>query len=68
MIRAMKSASNEEKEHVSITVRIPEHIPKRIDASLDQEGVLVSRSHWIIKALVEELRLTEAGGGSNGTQ
>ena len=42
----MKSATND-KERVSVTVRIPEHILKRIDASLDQEDVPVSRNHWI---------------------
>lgn len=63
----MKSATND-KERVSVTVRIPEHILKQIDASLDQEDVPVSRNHWIIEALVEKLRRTDAGGGSNGAQ
>lgn len=64
---AMKAAGKE-KERVSVTVRIPEHILKEIDASLDQGGVPVSRNHWIIEALVERLRRTEAGGGSNGAR
>lgn len=63
----MKSDTSD-KERVSVTVRIPEHILKRIDASLDQEDVPVSRNHWIIEALVEKLRRAGAGGGSNGTR
>ncbi len=63
----MKSATND-KERVSVTVRIPERILKRIDASLDQEDVPVSRNHWIIEALVEKLRRTDTGGGSNGAR
>lgn len=63
----MKSATND-KERVSVTVRIPEHILKQIDASLDQEDVPVSRNHWIIEALVEKLRRTDAGGESNGAR
>lgn len=60
--------SGSEKERVSVTVRIPERILKQIDASLDQEDVPVSRNHWIIEALVEKLRRTDAGGGSNGAR
>ncbi len=41
---------------------------KQIDASLDQEDVPVSRNHWIIEAFVENLRRTDAGGGSNGAR
>lgn len=67
MIGSMRSDTND-KERVSVTVRIPEHILKRIDASLVQEDVPVSRNHWIIEALVEKLRRTGAGGGSNGTR
>lgn len=63
----MKSAAND-KERVSVTVRIPEHILKQIDASLDQEDVPVSRNHWIIEALVEKLRRTDAGGETNGAR
>lgn len=63
----MKSGGNE-KERVSVTVRIPEHILKQIDASLHQEDVPVSRNHWIIEALVEKLRRTEAGDGLNGAR
>jgi metal-responsive CopG/Arc/MetJ family transcriptional regulator len=63
----MKSDTND-KGRVSVTVRIPEHVLKRIDASLDQEDVPVSRNHWIIEALVEKLRRADAGGGSNGAQ
>lgn len=63
----MKSATND-KERISITVRVPEHILKQIDASLDQEDVPVSRNHWIIEALVEKLRRTDADGESNGAR
>ncbi|MCY3997212.1 MAG: hypothetical protein OXF07_13835 [Rhodobacter sp.] len=63
----MKSATNG-RERVPVTVRIPEHILKRINASLDQEDVPVSRNHWIIEALVEKLRRTGAGGLSNGAR
>ena len=63
----MKSATND-KERVSVTVRIPEHILKQVDASLDQEDVPVSRNHWIIEALVEKLRRANGGGGSNGAR
>ena len=56
----MNSATND-KERVSVTVRIPEHILKRINASLDREDVPVSRNHWIIEALVEKLRRTDVG-------
>ena len=63
----MKSATND-KERVSVTVRIPERILKQIDASVDQEDVPVSRNHWIIEALVEKLRRTDTGGGSNGAR
>ena len=38
----MKSTTND-KERVLVTVRIPEHILKQIDTSLDQEDVPVSR-------------------------
>lgn len=50
-----------------MTVRIPEHILKQVDASVDKEDVPVSRNHWIIEALVEKLRRADTGGGSNGT-
>lgn len=63
----MKTAGND-KERVPVTVRIPERILKQIDASLGQEDVPVSRNHWIIEALVEKLKRTEAGDGSNGTR
>lgn len=63
----MKNAGND-KERVPVTVRIPERILKQIDASLGQEDVPVSRNHWIIEALVEKLKRTEAGDGSNGTR
>lgn len=63
----MKPASNE-RERVSVTVRIPEHILKQIDASLDQEDIPISRNHWIIEALVEKLKRIDAGGGSNGAR
>jgi len=43
----MKSATND-KECVLVAVRIPEHIPRQIDASLDQEDVPLSGNHWII--------------------
>ena len=57
----MKSAAND-KERVSVTVRIPEHILKQIDAFLYQEDVPVSRNHWIIEALVEKLKRTDVEG------
>lgn len=63
----MKTASND-KERVPVTVRIPERILKQIDESLGQKDVPVSRNHWIIEALVEKLKRTEAGNGSNGTR
>ncbi|MDE0002580.1 MAG: hypothetical protein OXQ29_07785 [Rhodospirillaceae bacterium] len=63
----MKSITND-KERVSVTVRIPEHILKQINATLDQEDVPVSRNHWIIEALVEKLRRAGAGGVSNGAR
>lgn len=63
----MKPAPND-KERVPVTVRIPEHILKQIDASLDQEYVPVSRNHWIIEALVEKLRRKDARGGTNGAR
>jgi len=63
----MKTAGND-KERVPVTVRIPERILKQIDASLGQEDVPVSRNHWIIEALVEKLKRTETGDGSNGTR
>lgn len=59
---------NHEKERVSVTVRIPEHIIKQIDASLIEEDVPISRNHWIIEALVEKLKKTVAGGGLNGAR
>ena len=61
----MKSDAN--KVRVSVTVRIPEHILKQIDASLGQEDVPVSRNHWIIETLAKELKRTDIGGGSSGT-
>lgn len=61
-------ASGSEKERVPVTVRIPEHILKQIDASLDREDVPVSRNHWIIEAVVEKLRRADTGGGPNGTR
>ena len=67
MIGAMKSSTND-KGRVPVTVRIPGHILKQIDVSLEQEDVPISRNHWIIAALVEKLRQTGAGGGSNGTR
>lgn len=60
--------SNGDKERVPVTVRIPEHILKEIDASLGQEAVPVSRNHWIVEALVEKLQRTDAGGKSNGAR
>jgi hypothetical protein len=63
----MKTVGNG-KERVPVTVRIPEHILKQIDASLGQEDVPISRNHWIIEALVEKLKRTETGDGSNGTR
>ena len=63
----MKSVTND-KERVPVTVRIPEHILKQINASLDQKDVPVSRNHWIIEALVEKLRRIDAGDGSNGAR
>lgn len=63
----MKRANND-KERVPVTVRIPGHILQRIDASLGQEDVPVSRNHWIIEALVEKLRRTDAGIKSNGAR
>ena len=63
----MKSAAND-RERVPATVRIPEHILKRVNASLDQEGVPVSRNHWIIEAIVEKVRRVGAGGLSNGAR
>lgn len=63
----MKTADND-KERVSEAVRIPEHILGQIDACLDQEDVPVSRNYWIIETLVEKLRRTDAGGGSNGAR
>ena len=63
----MKTGNNE-KERVSVTVRIPGHILEQIDASLGQEDVPVSRNHWIIEALVGKLKRNDAGGGSNGAR
>ena len=63
----MKTGNNE-KERVSVTVRIPGHILEQIDASLGQEDVPVSRNHWIIEALVEKLKRNDGGGGSNGAR
>lgn len=63
----MKSAAND-RERVPITVSIPEHILKQINASLDQEDVLVSRNHWIIEVTVEKLRRAGTGGLSNGAR
>jgi hypothetical protein len=59
-------AGNHDKERVPVTVRIPGHILEQIDASLGQEDVPVSRNHWIIEALVEKLRRTNARSQSNG--
>ena len=63
----MKPSAND-KERVSVTLRIPEHILKQIDASVDREDVPVSRNHWIIEALVEKLRRVDTGGGPNGAR
>ena len=51
-----------------MTVRIPGHILERIDRSLGQEDVPVSRNHWIIEALVEKLRRNADGAASNGSR
>lgn len=59
---------NIEKERVPVTVRIPGRILEQIDASLGQEEVPMSRNHWIIEALVEKLKRTDAGGNSNGAR
>ncbi len=56
------------QECVSVTVRIPKHILKQINASLDRKDVPVSHNHWIIEALVEKLGQIDAGGGSNGAR
>ena len=63
----MKTA-NPERERVSVTERIPEHILRKIDASLVREGVPVSHNHWIIEALVEKLKEVKTGDGENGAQ
>ena len=63
----MKPARND-KERISVTLRIPEHILKQIDASVDREDVPVSRNHWIIEALVEKLKRVDTGGGPNGAR
>jgi metal-responsive CopG/Arc/MetJ family transcriptional regulator len=61
-------AGNGDKERVTVTVRIPEHILKQVNACIDQEELPVSRNHWIVEALVEKLKRKENGGGSNGTR
>lgn len=63
----MKLSGNQ-KERVSVTVRIPEHILKQVDVSVDRGDVPVSRNHWIIEALVEKLRRADTAGESNGTR
>lgn len=57
-----------ENERVSITVRIPEHILKQIDASLVKKDVPISRNHWIVEALVEKLKKVTGEGGEDGAQ
>lgn len=63
----MKPSGND-KERISVTLRIPGHILKQIDASVETEDVPVSRNHWIIEALVEKLRRVDIGGGPNGAR
>lgn len=61
-------ASNGEKERVPVTVRIPEHILKQINACVVQEELPVSRNHWIVGALIEKLKRTENRSGSDGSR
>ena len=63
----MKLSGND-KERISVTLRIPGHILKQIDASVETEDVPVSRNHWIIEALVEKLRRVDTGSGPNGAR
>ena len=63
----MKPSGND-KERISVTLRIPGHILKQIDAFVETEDVPVSRNHWIIEALVEKLRRVDTGGGPNGAR
>jgi hypothetical protein len=63
----MKTGTND-KERGPVTGRISGYIPVQIDGSLRQEEIPMSRTRWIIEALVEKLKGRDTRGESNGTR
>lgn len=61
-------AENANKRRVPVTVRVPRRILEQIDTYLGQEELPVSRNRWIVEAMVEKLRKSEIGNGSNGSR
>lgn len=57
-----------DKGRVPVTVRIPEIILNEIDSCVGSEELPVSRNHWIVEALVEKLKKTKNGNGTDGAQ
>ena len=63
----MRNQRND-RDRVPVTIRIPEVILKEIDVCVGSEELPVSRNHWIVEALVEKLKKTKNGSGTNGAQ
>jgi hypothetical protein len=48
-------AGGNSKTKVPVTVRVPEHLLRQIDKSLDALAVPTSRNTWLLEAAVEKL-------------
>ena len=55
------------KSRVPVTIRLPEHVVRKIDEELGERDVPLSRNNWLLEAAIEKLRKSPTGG-SNGAK
>jgi hypothetical protein len=55
------------KVRVPVTVRLPEHVVKKIDEELGERDIPLSRNTWLLEAVIEKLR-KNVSGSSNGAK
>lgn len=48
-------------ERISLTVRIPQRILAEIDHRVASNNVPISRNHWIVDAIMQQITKAESG-------